>query len=284
MIFTFIPLALMAGGAYFRARTLLREQAVAQSQNLLGTQLKLIEDEVNNKEEHLQHLIESSDFTILIELALHANPQSAEFRKIRESFIKEFQSLNAQADSPAFNQFILLDSSGNIKISSNTEWQGLTLNPSLFAQTSDKYRSKFLYGASPLYKDQFILVTTLNYQTDRGSTIGTLIGITEKENLQSLIQPLNGLSPLADAYFILPNNQIIYSDQTAKEFVLITDTSASQSTTVQESTQNRRKVYSQRRWMLLRPMATPHSHKFNGRLPFKPVSYWKQTQLKYMVT
>ena len=219
----------MAGGAYFRARTLLREQAVAQSQNLLGTQLKLIEDEVNNKEEHLQHLIESSDFTILIELALHANPQSAEFRKIRESFIKEFQSLNAQADSPAFNQFILLDSSGNIKISSNTEWQGLTLNPSLFAQTSDKYRSKFLYGASPLYKDQFILVTTLNYQTDRGSTIGTLIGITEKENLQSLIQPLNGLSPLADAYFILPNNQIIYSDQTAKEFVLITDTSASQS-------------------------------------------------------
>lgn len=228
LVFTFIPLAMMAGGAYLRAHTLLREQAIAQSQNLLNTQVKFIESKVSNKEDQLEHLVESSDFSILIELGLHANPQSNEFRKIRDSVIKEFQNINAQTDSLAFNQFILLDTSGNIKISSNTDWQGLTLNPSFFAQTSDEFQSKFFYGAAPLYKDQFILITTLHYQTKRGSTIGTLIGITEKENLQKLIQPLNALSPFADAYFILPNGRLIYSDLNTKDFVLVTDSSASQ--------------------------------------------------------
>jgi sensor domain CHASE-containing protein len=49
LIFTFIPLALMAGAAYIQARTLLQKQAVAQSQNLLSTQLKVIDREITRK-------------------------------------------------------------------------------------------------------------------------------------------------------------------------------------------------------------------------------------------
>ncbi len=64
LIFTFIPLALMAGVAYFRARTLLQQQAVTQSQNLLSAQLNIIDSEVTNKETQLEHLLESSDFKV----------------------------------------------------------------------------------------------------------------------------------------------------------------------------------------------------------------------------
>jgi hypothetical protein len=109
LIFTFIPLALMAGASYFRARTLLQEQAVTQSQNLLSTQLKIIDHEVTNKENHLERLFESSDFTILTELALHANPKSNEFRQIRNGILQEFNNLSSQEDSPSFDQFLLLD-------------------------------------------------------------------------------------------------------------------------------------------------------------------------------
>jgi len=228
LIFTFIPLALMAGGAYFRARSLLREQAITQSQKLLSSQLKLVESGVINKESQLEHLLKSSDFTILAELAVHANPQNEEFKKIRNSVIKELQNLNAQTDGPSFSQFLLMDSSGNIKISSNPDWQGLTINPALFDQTSDIYHSKFLYSVPPLYNNELILVTAFNYQTERGSTIGALIGITEKDELQRLVQPLNSLSPLATINFILPNNQLIYSDPAKKEFILVDDSSASQ--------------------------------------------------------
>ena len=64
LIFTFIPLALMAGVAYFRTRTLLQQQAVTQSQNLLSAQINIIDHEVTNKEIQLEYLLESSDFKL----------------------------------------------------------------------------------------------------------------------------------------------------------------------------------------------------------------------------
>ena len=220
LVFTFIPLALMAGAAYFRTRALLQEQAVTQSQNLLTTQLKIIDHEVGNKEARLEHLLKSSDFTILMELALHANPQSTEFHEIREGVLQEFKNLNTQEDTPAFDQFLLLDTNGIIKIASNAKWQGAALDPLIFDQTLEEHHSIALYGLSPIYKDEFILVTGLQYRTERGSTLGSIVGITEKNNLQELIQPLNGLSPLATTYFVLSDRRFIYNKPDTGDFTV----------------------------------------------------------------
>lgn len=228
LIFTFIPLALMAGAAYFRARTLLREQAVTQSENLLTNQLKIIDREINNKEDLLERQVANDDFAILIELALHANPQSSQFLTIRNDFIKELQTINTQENKPVFNQFLLIDPDGNIKISSNDEWRGESLDSSILDQTSTEFHTLALYGLSSIYEDQFILATVVNYQTESGSTLGSIVGITEKENLQELIQPLNGLSPLASTYFLLSDNKFIYSNPNTGEFTLVNSSSPSQ--------------------------------------------------------
>lgn len=219
LIFTFIPLALMAGAAYLRTRALLQEQAIEQSQNLLTTQLRIIDQEVTNKEKNLEHLLESSDFTILTELALHANPKSNEFREIRNGIIQEFTNLSAQEGAPSFDQFLLLDPNGNIKISSNSEWQGMTLDSAMFEQLHSKQRSIAVYGYPPLYTDELILITAQEYKTARGSTLGLIVGITEKKNLQKITQPLNGLSPLAATYFVLSDQQVIYNDPQSGGFL-----------------------------------------------------------------
>jgi hypothetical protein len=39
LVFTLIPLTLMAGAAYFRTRQLLQDQVVTQTQNLVTTQM-----------------------------------------------------------------------------------------------------------------------------------------------------------------------------------------------------------------------------------------------------
>jgi GAF domain-containing protein/HAMP domain-containing protein len=221
LIFTFIPLALMTGAAYLSIRTLLQEQAIAQSQSLLATQLKIIDRAITNKETHLERLLESSDFKILSELALHANPKSSEFRDIRTGIIQEFSDLNTQGDSPSFNQFLLLDATGNIKIASNAAWQGMTLDTSVLEKTFSERHSAAIYGLAPIYNNEFILVTAQQYKTARGSTLGWLVGVTEKKNLQELIQPLNGLSPLATTYFILPDNRFVYNNPETGEFALI---------------------------------------------------------------
>ena len=226
LVFTFIPLVLMAGAAYFSARTLLQEQAVTQSQNLLSTQLKIIDGEVTNKEVQLGHLLENSDFKILTELALHANPKSTEFQEIRNGILQEFNNLNTQEDAPSFDQFLLLDTNGNVKISSNEKWQGITLSALIFKQT-EKHHSIALYGLSPIYENEFILVTVQQYKTERGSVLGSIMGITEKKNLQKLTQPLNGLSPLATTYFVLSDQKFIYSDPKSGEFSLVEPASQS---------------------------------------------------------
>ncbi len=228
LIFTFIPLALMAGAAYFRARALLREQAVIQSENLLTNQLKIINREISDKETLLDHQLANENFTILLELGLHANPQSSQFRGIRDDFINEFQKLNSQENRPVFDQFFLVDSKGNIKIASNAEWQGQTIDSAILDKTTNELHSLAIYGLAPIYENQFILLTSLNYQTTKGSTLGTIVGITEKSNLQELIQPLNGLSPLANTYFLLANNQFIYSNPSTGEFTLVNSSSTSQ--------------------------------------------------------
>lgn len=228
LIFTFIPLAIMAGAAYFRARTLLREQAITQSENLLTNQLKIIDREIGEKEKLLESQLANGDFTILIELGLHANPQSSEYTGIRNNFINEFKKLNSQEGQPVFDQFFLVDSKGNIRIASNAEWQGQVVDDAIFAETADNFHTLALYGLAPIYTNEFILFTAMDYETTKGSTLGTLVGITEKKNLQELIQPLNGLSPLASTYFLLSNNQFVYSNPTSGEFTLVNSNSSSQ--------------------------------------------------------
>jgi len=222
LVFTFIPLALMAGVAYFRARTLLREQAIAQSQNLLVNQLKLIDHEIKNKEALLEHLLADADFAIVVELALHANPQSAEFSEIRRNFVNNFRKINEQQGTPVFDQYFLMDTKGNIKVASSSEWQGVKLDPSIFEKEGmEGPRSMASNELVPIYEEQFILVTVLEYQTARGSTLGSIVGITEKDNLQGLIQPLNGISTLASTYFILPNTQFVFTNTETGEFTFV---------------------------------------------------------------
>jgi len=208
----------MAGAAYFRTRALLRDQAISQTENLLSNQLKIVNKEVVDKQEQIESRLTSSDeFSTIIELALHANPQSREFREIRENFIGEIQKTYTQDNRPLFDHFFLVDKDGVIKVSSNADWESTVLSSYAFEDLKGS-QSYVLYGLSPIYKNELILVTAVTYQTQRGSTLGTVVGITEKQNLQQLIQPLNGLAPFASTYFIISDNQFITSDPSTGDF------------------------------------------------------------------
>jgi GAF domain-containing protein/HAMP domain-containing protein len=227
LILIFIPLALMAGTAYFRTRALLREQAVAHAENLLTNQLRLIDREIQARENTLQGQAAEGDFSRLIEIGLHANPQSDQFRSIRSEFIRQFQAARLQNGKPLFDQFLLVNTKGEVKIASNETWQGSIVDPSLL-QRDEGFPSAAVYGLAPIYESEFILVTAVEYKTARGSMLGIVAGITEKENLQQLIQPLNGLAPLAGTYFFLSDNRFISNDPQSGAFNLVDPNSASQ--------------------------------------------------------
>lgn len=227
LILIFIPLALLAGTAYFQTRALLREQAAAHAENLLTNQLRIIDHEIQAREDALQAQMAGGEIPRLIEIGLHANPHSEQFRSIRAEFIRQFQNARLQNDKPLFDQFLLINTEGEIKMASNEAWQGSVLDPALLARR-EGYPSAAAYGLPPVYENEFVLVTVVEYKTARGSTLGFVAGIVEKENLQQLIQPLNGLAPLAKTYFLLSDNQFISNDPQSGEFKRIDPNSSSQ--------------------------------------------------------
>lgn len=223
LIFAFIPLVVMAGAAYFRAQVLLREQAIAQTESLLANQVRVVDREIKAKEDKLKKQFEGADASVAIETVLHANSQSDQFRNIRNQFVKNL----LQDSTDRFDQFLLLDTDGNIKVASNEAWQGQSVDPSLFI--ADSSVSFLTYTLSPLYDNKLILVTAANYKTERGSVLGVLVGITETESLNSVLQPLNGLAPYAKTYFILENDQIIATDPDSGDFFPVKFSSEAQS-------------------------------------------------------
>jgi GAF domain-containing protein/HAMP domain-containing protein len=222
LIFTFIPLALMAGAAYLRTRALLREQVIDQTQSLLNLQLASVDRTLKTKQIRLDRLMRQGDYASTLELALHANPQSSEFRNIRSAVLAGFHSLNVEESGAIFNQFLLMDSDGLIKVASRPEWEGLVLsNTTSFEQVTEADRSITLFGLQPLYPDQLVLATVVDYETPSGSKLGTMVGITESQEIQKTLRTLMDLSPMAEAYFIVPPDQFIASDPYTGEIILI---------------------------------------------------------------
>ncbi|MCC7118015.1 MAG: GAF domain-containing protein [Anaerolineales bacterium] len=229
LIFIVIPLSIMAGAAYYRAHNLLREQAIQQTQSLLTTQLGAVDQEIKLKEAGLQTLFKSNDFAILMELALHANPLSSEFKEIRKSVANQFQELNAAQKNLQFDQFILMDMDGNVKIASQPEWQGQKISDLSFLQNvSPENPSTISYALAPLFENQFSLLTVLEYKTTRGSSLGYLVGVTDASQMEEVLRPIHALSPLASAYFILPAGEFVSIDPASSDFKRVDAVSKSQ--------------------------------------------------------
>ncbi|KAA0272363.1 MAG: GAF domain-containing protein [Chloroflexi bacterium] len=215
LIFTFIPLALMAGTAYLRARALLREQANTQLESLLANQVDVVKRNISAREAELREQFEGEHAAVLIETALHANPQSDQFDSIRREFFSLIPNVT-QGERYRFDEYLLIDPDGNVILATNEEWQGKSLDPSLFE--FDESGTTLLHGLSPVAENEPILITAIKYKTARGSSIlGVIVGMTKEVGIRDLLQPLNGLAPYANSYIAFSDRQVFtFEEETGK--------------------------------------------------------------------
>ncbi|HNF94074.1 MAG TPA: hypothetical protein PLQ75_05440, partial [Anaerolineales bacterium] len=204
LIFTFIPLALMASVAYFRARSLLREQAVSQLENLITNQVNVVGQNVLSKEAILKEKLAETETKSLINAVLAESPQSSQLSSIRNNLISSIAEETTSGGINSFDDFLIVDKDGIVRLATNTKWQGAAVDPALF--NFEETQSKLLQGVAPLIENEPILITSVNV------TDGVFVGITSGKALQDLLQPLNGLAPYATAYFIMPGDQILSAD------------------------------------------------------------------------
>src|SRR5574341_1391337 len=207
LVFTFIPLMLMAGAAYLRSRALLRGHVVNQMQTQLTSQIDQANVIVKTKEIRLDRVVRTQNFANDIDTALHVAPQSEEFKMAREELARE-------ANKATFSQYFLMKPDSTILIASNPGWEGVSLgNASYYQALNESDRQSFtLYDIPSLYPGQLVLVTVAQYPAAGGSRLGTFVGITESQSLQEILQSLTSINPSANAYFVTQSGVYIGTD------------------------------------------------------------------------
>ncbi len=222
LIFTFIPLIIMAGAAYFRSRTLLREQVVGQMQAQLDNQLSQLDTTVKTKEIRLDRLARGASRAADIEAALRAGPASIEFAQLREQLAAQLRATDAVTGRATFSQFFFAANDGSIRLASRSEWQSMSLRESFFyPDLAVAQRQSFLvYDLAPLYPKQLALATVTKVTATDGEQLGILVGITEAPDLQATLTDLAALNKDSSAMYLTEAGTLVgidpYTDQLAE--------------------------------------------------------------------
>ncbi len=223
MIFAFTPLLLMAGAFYFRSRTLLGNQVSAQMRNQLAAELNQLDLANKVRQIRLDNLVRQPDFDSELDSAISADPHSINFTEIRNNLSQQMRSLTPQADNATFNQFFLMLPDGIILMDSQQEWEGSSLANSQYYQSiaNGNDQTFAVYNFPPLYKNQLVLLTVTQYQKEGDLRQGTLVGVTEQQSLQGVLQSLVSLTPSSNAYFFTHEGKLIGIDSHTMELAIL---------------------------------------------------------------
>ena len=224
LIFTLIPLALMAGAAYLRSRTLLRAQVVGQMQAQLKDQIGRLDLTVKTKEIRLDRVARGPDRAAQLEAAIQNGSRSPGFATLRQDLSRELRAVNPDAGRATFSEYFIAGTDGTVVMASKPEWEGVSLKGSpLFGPLTTKDHVSFmLFDPAPLYPAQLILVTVSQLHAHNGAPIGLLVGVTESPELQSVLAGLAALNSSSEAFFVTQNGTMLGTDQYTNQVAPIT--------------------------------------------------------------
>jgi GAF domain-containing protein/HAMP domain-containing protein len=224
LLFTFIPMVLMAGAAYLRARSLLREQVVGQMATQLRDQVGRLQQSIKTKEIRLDRIARAPGRFSDIEAALAAGRQGQELDALRETLSRDVRSINTEVGRATFSQYFLLDAHGSVVLASRPEWEGTSLTGSelLKAIDANDGSSFALYNAAPLYANDLIVATVARVRSSNGAPFGTLVGVTESQELQTVLTNLVALNADSDALLLTEGRTIIGTDPYTNQLTVVT--------------------------------------------------------------
>ncbi|MEJ5239994.1 MAG: GAF domain-containing protein [Anaerolineales bacterium] len=200
---TFIPLILMGGASYLRARTLLYNQIVSQMENSVAVQMEEAQRLAQIRLIRLDRLVVRPDTHALYEKAFHINRFSPEYASVESQLLEAFNAVNGEGEKRLFNHFFLLDSQGEISLSSNPKWNGLTVDEPFASFLLNQDRATFvLHDVRPLHKGEPALYTIVQVRTANDSLLGVLVGVSDVPAISGILNAIERLNPHGRAYLI----------------------------------------------------------------------------------
>ncbi len=201
VVLSFIPMLIMGGASYLRARALLFQQAISQMESSMTTQVEEVQELARIRLIRLDRLIVRPDTHALYERAFHINRLSPDYTQVRSQFLEAFNTVNKEGR--LFNQFFLMNPQGRIVLASNAAWEGLTLDqtPASFLLQQD-HKTFALYDLRPLYQEEVALYSIVQVYTEKGSLLGVLVGVSEAPSIEEIFNSVQRLNPDSQVYMI----------------------------------------------------------------------------------
>ncbi|PIV26026.1 MAG: hypothetical protein COS37_08520, partial [Anaerolineae bacterium CG03_land_8_20_14_0_80_58_20] len=190
VIFTFIPLTLMAGAAYVRTRQLLEEQVVTQMQNQVTTEMNAAQNAMKVKQIRLDRIARRPDFTNAMDTLLGKARGTPAFSAARNQVIAIFEELNREQGAPVFNLYFVADENGVVLAASNPNWEGASLTDApVYAELQEADNQSFgVYDFTPFYPEQFSLVTVGQYRTADGVARAAIAGLSDEQSALAMLR------------------------------------------------------------------------------------------------
>ena len=204
LVFSFIPLILMAVAAYLRTRDLLQNQVVTQMQNLVTTQMTATQNAMKIKQIRLDRIVRRPDFSSALDVILTEEFGTPAFTESRNKVMSIFEEINREEGTPVFNLYFITDEYGNILAASDRDWERTSLaNAPLFVEIKDVNNQSFgVYDFTPFYPGEFSLVTVNQYQTSDGKGKAVVAGISDEQYALAILKSIIDLTPSSRAYFV----------------------------------------------------------------------------------
>lgn len=214
-----LPVLIMGGVNYLRARSLLRDQVTAQLETLLHAQSEEIDHWVQRKHLRLDLAVRHSHFREAMHTILYRSGASAEeLAAARQTALDTLRSATQRDAQLIFNQFLVASPEGVVLIASRPEWEGLDLNEVLnFRRLSGQSISRAVYAPAPLYEEQVVTFTARPFQGPSGMWAATVVGVSESFNLLSQLQGFPTSMMGTKAYFLTAEDLFLGIDPTRQE-------------------------------------------------------------------
>jgi transcriptional regulator with GAF, ATPase, and Fis domain len=201
-----VPLLLMAGIAYLRARSLLHDQIFSQLAAVVQAQGQRLESEASTGQLLLSNAFYEKDVASTVEkILVEEDRNNPGFISERNFIFDSLQTVNQP--SPFFNQFLVVRPDGIIQIATHREWEGQKLPSNLQnAWQAGKAVSMAANELQPFYEPESLtLVTIIPYHNREGATTATLIGFAESAIIQDMVK--NAAFYASNQYFISAQGQ-----------------------------------------------------------------------------
>jgi GAF domain-containing protein len=186
-----IPMLLLAGVSYFRARDLLESQAASQMTSAAQAQVSVLQEWADAREQRLQLGSQRGALRDAAQELINAPRTSTRYVEAHETALSELSDLRTRQGMTLFSNLALVDAvEGTILVATNESWDGQT-SPNLTTGADPSME----IDTHPVFNDPILGPDTLAFYTKAPFRTGDdhpifLIGVNSSFRLGALLEEM----------------------------------------------------------------------------------------------